>query len=354
MSTILDKIESHSQKKLPFVVYRKPNESLVSAFFQKNDSLFYTKDFTENGFIFAPFNAENPAILIPENQSKFVSEEIKVEEKFNFENDFTIDEPSKEFHIQLVEKAIKKIEDQQFKKVVVSRKEEIQLAKFDVINTFKKLLQVYPTAMVYVWFHPKVGLWLGATPETLLKVTGDNFETMALAGTQLYNETTNVVWQQKEIEEQQFVTHFIVSNIQSLVSNLSVSEVETVKSGNLLHLKTTISGQLKTQNLNLITSLHPTPAVCGLPKEIAKKFILENENYKRSFYTGFLGELNFKDSNITSSVVEKSNLFVNLRCMEVQKNGVTIFIGGGITKDSNPKKEWEETVAKASVMKRVL
>jgi isochorismate synthase len=95
----------------------------------------------------------------------------------------------------------------------------------------------------------------------------------------------------------------------------------------------------------LIDALHPTPAVCGLPKESAKEFILENEGYDRSFYTGFLGEL---------SVENRSNLFVNLRCMQVKDATYYIYIGGGITSASVPEKEWEETVAKSKVMLRVL
>ena len=101
----------------------------------------------------------------------------------------------------------------------------------------------------------------------------------------------------------------------------------------------------------LIRALHPTPAVCGLPRENAKQFILENEQYNRSFYTGFLGELNFQKNKTVS---ESSSLFVNLRCMNIIDKKVSIFVGGGITKDSNAKKEWEETVSKSKVMKRVL
>ena len=100
---------------------------------------------------------------------------------------------------------------------------------------------------------------------------------------------------------------------------------------------------------SLVDLLHPTPAVCGLPKEAAKQFILENENYNRSYYTGFLGELNMGLQNKNDS-----HLFVNLRCMEIEKNEAYIYVGGGITKESNPEEEWEETVAKSNIMLKVL
>ncbi len=91
-----------------------------------------------------------------------------------------------------------------------------------------------------------------------------------------------------------------------------------------------ISGEISVENSTLIKKLHPTPAVCGLPLESSKEFILKNENYKRTYYTGFLGELNLTKENKNTS-----ELFVNLRCMEIKNSSAFIFVGGGITKESN-------------------
>jgi isochorismate synthase len=88
-----------------------------------------------------------------------------------------------------------------------------------------------------------------------------------------------------------------------------------------------------------------------LPKAVAKDFILKNEGYNRAYYTGFLGELNFDSFNKKSI---KSDLYVNLRCMQLKNNQAHIYIGCGITKQSTPQKEWEESVNKSMTMKRVL
>ncbi|WP_372794343.1 isochorismate synthase, partial [Lutibacter sp.] len=252
-----------------------------------------------------------------------------------------------ENHIQLVQKGIDFLKNSNTKKVVLSRMEMLEIEKVDVINTLKKILNSYKNAFVYLWFHPHIGLWMGASPEQLISVSQNKFETMALAGTQLYKDATNVIWKDKEKQEQQFVTDYILENIKNSIDVIKVSEAYTVKAGNLLHIRTDISGELKaTSSLgNLVASLHPTPAVCGLPKEKAIKFILENEAYHRTYYTGYLGELNIDNS---------TSLFVNLRCMQLNKNTASIYIGGGITMDSNAKNEWEETVSKAEVMKKVL
>ena len=131
-----------------------------------------------------------------------------------------------------------------------------------------------------------------------------------------------------------------------------VSEPYSIKAGSIWHIKTDISGVLnEDSNLEeVVNTLHPTPAVCGLPKKKAKAFIIENENYERTFYTGFLGELN---SSFAYNAVS-SDLYVNLRSMQIKENTANLYIGCGITKESIPENEWEESVNKSMTMKRVL
>ena len=346
---IFDKIAAHFKANKPFVVYRKPNSKIVSGIFQQNDTLNFVDDFTEKGFVFAPFDKKEKAILIPEDISIFFEEEVCLEKSFldDFDN-FYSNEFLKRKHIDIVEKTIHKIKNSELQKIVISRKEEIKFPKFSFIETYKTLLLKYKNAFGYVWFHPKIGLWLGATPETLLTFYNNHFKTMSLAGTQVYKGTENVTWQTKELEEQELVTQFIKKQLQDITTDLTIKNKETTKAGNLLHLKTVVSGKLNQQNSTfkkLVNALHPTPAVCGLPRETSKSYILENEGYNRTYYTGFLGELHLQN---------KSSLFVNLRCMEVDKNIIKIYVGGGITKDSNALKEWEETVSKSKVMKSIL
>lgn len=344
--SIFFNIENAIKHKQPFVSYRKPNTTLLKGLFQQNDEVFSSKNYTESGFIFAPFNNEEKAILLPLKESSYFEEEVN-STTTNFNNITTSpDTSAQQEHIKLVEKGIQAINNNEFKKVVLSRKEKVEVPEFNLLNSFQKLLNSYPTAFVYVWYHPKVGLWLGATPETLVNIKNQQFTTMSLAGTQVYKNTTNVVWQPKEIEEQQFVTDYIIDNITNVCSSITTSKTTTIKAGNLLHLRTLIKGELKSKNVaDLINNLHPTPAVCGLPLQPSKGFILATENYHRNFYTGFLGELNINN---------ESNLFVNLRCMEVCSTTINIFVGGGITKNSNALNEWQETVAKTTTMKKVL
>ena len=357
----------------PFVAYRKPGKAAVKALLQKDATLHQTSEYTESGFVFAPFHDSEPSLLIPSEHSVSMT----------LESGYTItdikteaipehDGHDEEQHKALVQKGIEAISNGQFQKVVLSRCETIPVTNTDPFTFFRRLLTLYPTAFVYCWFHPETGMWLGATPEILLSRNEQELTTMALAGTQSYEGTMNANWTDKEMNEQQIVTDYIVNTLKPLTDSLTVSEVQTVRAGGLLHLRTDIKAIIESKGSlrEIIRALHPTPAVCGLPKTAAKQFIIKQEHYKRAYYTGFLGELNVTDSGLQTIRNQKSEirnqkpetrnqkpttqLFVNLRCMKLQDNKAFIYVGGGITKDSKPENEWKETVHKTKTMKHVI
>jgi isochorismate synthase len=365
--SFFDNIESHFEEGLPFAVYCKPNSFDVKAILQRDDTLYKIEDYTESGFVFAPFDFRKDAVLMPYAKCSIhtLDENVYLEDKgVPKYTEILYDESH---FINLVEKGLKGITREEFKKVVLSRKEIVKFDSFDVIQSFKILLNIYSRAFVYCWFHPKVGLWLGATPEMLMHVKGDRFSTMALAGTQLYEGTLDVKWQNKEIHEQEYVIDFITESIKSIVTDISVSETETVRAGNVLHIKSDINGTLVQGSDNfrkLLMAIHPTPAVCGIPKLDTMQFILDNEGYNREFYTGFMGELHKEiklglrgssDDNVSHNIdARESHLFVNLRCMQVKPKEAYVYIGCGITEESDPKEEWQETVNKAKTIKKVI
>ena len=351
INVFFEKISEMYNANLPFVVYRKPNGTKITAFYQDTSALYTLKSFEETGFIFSPFNKNESKILFPLNNCNQIF--ATIEKDFNVSkigSEFKVDEnlEAKKQHVSIVQNAIDFINTNQAKKIVLSRREEVSCNAIEVFNVLKKMLNNYKNAFVYLWFHPKVGLWMGATPERLISIDKQlNLKTMALAGTQKFNGTLQVKWQEKELLEQQYVTDYILENIKDKTTNIETKGPYTTKAGSLLHLRTDISATLKAQDLlgNIINAVHPTPAICGIPQNIATDFILKNENYNRAFYSGYLGELNINNA---------TNLFVNLRCMQIKENIATLYIGGGITNKSIAEKEWDETVAKAEIMKRVL
>ncbi|MDI9256629.1 isochorismate synthase [Flavobacterium sedimenticola] len=353
MTDLFLKLITQREQNLPFVLYVKPHSERIVGLFQQNDHLYFLEDFKAKGFVFAPFDGSLIPI-IPQNQSEVYVEKIQATDYILSGNPTAVtDEVAKADFEKLVQKGVDAIAAGQFGKVVLSRKEIVPLSQWDLEVMFKKMIALYPSAFRYCFFHPKIGLWMGATPEQLLKVNQKELQTVALAGTQTASESQKVVWHDKEIEEQHFVSEFIIAGLEQEVSAMTVSSPYSAKAGHLWHIKTDITATLKSQKAlgKVIAILHPTPAVCGLPKDKAKAFILEHEGYDREYYSGFLGELNIDLATFRTNV---SDLYVNLRCMKVRPHAAELFVGCGITQSSIPADEFAETVHKSMTMKKVL
>lgn len=333
---------------LPYVLYKKPFEKFIQIQIQKNSNTFSAKNIDENGFVFAPFNSEKSSYYIPLSEStlyniSFDDNFFELSNKRIYNTDL-----EKLQHIYLVNQCVDFIKNGHAKKVVISRKQFIKKEEVgfeEQLNVFLKLIQLYQETMVYWWVHPATGIWMGATPERLLTLDKCNFQTMSLAGTQMFNDS--ITWQDKEKTEQKLVTNYIQEKLQEHVDELQIGAPYTKKAGHLAHICTDIKGTLKINKnlMELISVLHPTPAICGTPKENAFHYILKHEGYDRKFYTGYFGNIHLE---------EKSELFVNLRCMEWNNDGINLYIGGGITKDSIAENEWEETVNKSQIMAKVI
>lgn len=256
-----------------------------------------------------------------------------------------------------VAQAVAEIEAGTFQKVVLSRTKATELpADFDALAAFNRLCDAYPNAFVSLVSLPdEAAIWLGATPETLVSVDADGiFRTVSLAGTQSAIAPDGSAirpggarWSQKEIEEQALVSRYIIECFKKIRLREYVENgPKTVQAGNLLHLRTDYAvdthavrfPQLGTVMLDL---LHPTSAVCGVPKAPALDFIQRHEGYDRGYYSGYLGPVN---------VGGESHLFVNLRTMKVEGTCATLYAGAGITEDSDPHAEWLETELKCQTL----
>jgi len=252
---------------------------------------------------------------------------------------------SRESYLEKLEKLLSEMENKGVDKVVYSRIERLEWSSAEVINLFNKLEQNYPNALVYLIVSKKNGCWIGATPETLIASEGNGkFRTMALAGT-LATEENSENWKTKEFEEQAYVSNFIKTAIEEFGNLKSESEVKERIAGPVKHLCTEFSFEISEANLiPFIQAIHPTPAVCGIPVKQASELYKSLEVHDRRLYTGIIG------------LISKTNLnvFVNLRCMQCTDKYVDLFVGGGITKDSNPESEWKETVRKATTLSHYL
>ena len=261
----------------------------------------------------------------------------------------------KDHFIKMVEKGITAIYEGEFDKVVSARTYDEPLSEnFNIIDQFNRLEKAHPDAFVSLVSILGKGTWMGATPELLIESSSVHFRTVSVAGTQpfpLDKDLSEAAWNQKEIEEQAMVSRYIVEQFKTIrLREFIETGPRSVRAGNMIHLKTEYTVDLNEVHFPelgtvMLHLLHPTSAVCGMPKFSALRFIAANEHLNREFYSGFLGPVNMDGV---------SRLYVNLRCMQILRTRAVLYAGAGITHDSVPEKEWDETALKCQTLLGVM
>ena len=345
-------------RNLPFFSYRMPYSHEIVTGIQTSSTIekFVGFENQKNGFIVSPFNAESVAEALFFNPDiHFTNENIDSDQldkllsiTLDLKNTSTCThETSQRDYLQQASTLIDKLKHKELEKVVLSRAiSNTSCNKNVAASVFEQLSKIYPHAFVSIFYIPGQCVWVGATPETLLKSNEEGIQTMSLAGTKSLQQKAE--WTNKEREEQQMVSDYV----EKVLQQFPFSEIEKTgpteqQAGNVCHLMTKYNckGKLSAkEQLELIKTLHPTPAVCGIPKEKALQLISATELHDREYYAGFLGPINAK----------ACNLFVNLRCMKLTDEGVAFFVGGGLTAQSVPEAEWNETCMKLETLSKVI
>ncbi|PWN67932.1 chorismate-binding protein [Chryseobacterium oncorhynchi] len=289
--------------------------------------------YSYNGLIQVDFNGN----IIKVDQEEFNNTPITSESLINDTTNFTAE--TKEKYCNTLEQVIDVIKENDLPKIVYSRRKIFtDFNTIDYKESFNNLCQSYPNAFRYL-FNDGENAWMGAFSEVLGKFNKatHEFETMALAGTLPVLEE----WSEKEIEEQKPVTTYIQNILKNYSEQIQQSQTYDHISGNIKHLRTDFKTTIKPEDLDrIIKDLHPTPAVCGIPKDFCNENIRKYEKFPREFYAGY----------IKVETEESILYFVNLRCARLYKDSVHVFVGGGITAQSNPEKEWTETELKSEAI----
>ena len=244
-----------------------------------------------------------------------------------------------------------------FRKIVLARcADESTACPLAPEELFFRACQRYPRLFISLVYTSLSGYWLTATPEILLENDGPQWRTIALAGTmkleadQLQGEGETVTWSTKNIQEQRYVATYLTECLERFTGDFREEGPRTVRAANLVHLRSDFTFTLP-DSLHvgdLLQALHPTPAVCGLPKQDAFRFITHNEHTPRRYYSGFMGPLSI------CSPLPTTHLYVSLRCMNIEGCQYHLYAGGGLLKDSILEQEWLETEAKLETMRSLL
>jgi isochorismate synthase len=348
---------------IPFVSYIMPGERKPVSLYVPGRQLKTFKSLAdmdvESGFLMAPFQSENlPLVVIPD-QFKIMGWDVEIErlpspKKRLSPKKLVSPQPVHISTLSEYSAQVSEIKSSIYRgksqKVVLSRiKEFDDLDIRQLPDVFEELANQYLQAFVYLLYTPYTGVWLGATPETLLHVDRRKFSTMALAGTKVYNgPLRQEEWTMKEIREQEYVTSYMRRKLSLGGYRFRELERQNVRAGNVEHLMTMFEGEIKdTDNSwkDLVQLLYPTPAICGTDDEATLPLIQKVEKHKREYYTGYMGPYINRG---------QANLFINLRCMKMLENTAYLYAGGGILGESSVLKEWAETDYKLQTLIRVI
>lgn len=339
----------------PFAVYRLPGDTRLHLVGAQGTMVQQFEDIENlngcSGFVIAPFQAkrESPIVL------------IKGQEEVVQLDSYPPVEPVGASTPRLPRAAVTKAYAERYRlfmqslkpgsldKLVLSRFVDLEIEEgFSLAKTFLKAAARYVYSYVYLCSTHNTGTWMGCTPEVLLAGSRGRWQTVALAGTRPLNGgALPTHWDEKNRNEQRVVASYINETLASFGVQAKEEGPYTVRAAELAHLKSDFRFVLPaTDRLGtLLSMLHPTPAVCGLRKLPAYDFIVNNEGHDRRYYSGFLGMLNPEGD---------TNLYVNLRCMQVHDYKLRLYAGGGLLASSTLEEEWEETEDKLNTIKFIV
>jgi isochorismate synthase len=347
-------------------VFRQPYSDEVTLVVQEEGTpaeLFSCAELNgRSGFVVAPFEVkpDQPILLIRPDRSEQLSLTALAALSLNIPiaNDIGATGATRIHYAIDFANEHAQLELGTFQKIVLARcvDETPQVAQ-KPLDFFLRACELYPRLFIALVWTEKSGCWLTATPEILLKGEGSVWQTVALAGTmKLEGEQLRydaplkdvpIMWTTKNIQEQRVVATYIAECLEQFASDFSEEGPSTVRAANLVHLRSDFNFTLSDNNHigDLLQSLHPTPAVCGLPKKTAFDFIVRHEHTPRRYYSGFMGMLDPQAQTF---------LYVSLRCMNIEQDLCHLYAGGGLLKDSVEEQEWQETEAKLDTMRRCI
>lgn len=260
-------------------------------------------------------------------------------------------EPSRspESWCELVEDATKVMADGPLRKVVLAREVVVTAdAAFDRWTVLERLRTTYPGCHLY-----SVEGFVGASPELLVSRAGDIVRSHPMAGTAARGGdpasdarlAATLLASTKDREEHQITIDMVHDTLLNWCSYVDYeAEPSIVPVANVQHLATLVEGRLSQPApsvLELVRALHPTPAVCGTPRDAALAFIREREGFDRDRYAGAVGWVDGRGNGSWA---------VSVRCAALDGATARVYAGNGIVAESDAQSELAETRAKLQAM----
>lgn len=262
--------------------------------------------------------------------------------------------PEKAGWIDLIKLATQTIAGEDLDKVVLARATDLQFSQSvnaaAVMASSRRLnLNCYHFFMAF----SADTAFLGSSPERLYRRRDTALRTEALAGTVANHPEDHRAWQlgdwlmkdDKNQRENMLVVEDICQRLQGCTQTLDVLPPQVLRLRKVQHLRRCIWTELNQADDTLcLMQLQPTAAVAGIPRELAREFIQQNEPFEREWYAGSAGYLSLRQSEFC----------VSLRSAKISANVVRLYAGAGIVRGSDPEQEWQEIDNKAAGLRTLL
>ncbi|MFE5245179.1 MULTISPECIES: isochorismate synthase [unclassified Streptomyces] len=258
--------------------------------------------------------------------------------------------PAAEEYAEAVAAAVKRMRAGEFDKVVLARTLELTSARdLDLPAMLSRLARRDPEGYTFAVPSGPGRTLVGASPELLVSRRGARLVANPLAGSaprsgdlaEDVRRAAALLDSPKDLHEHAVVVDAIREALAPFCAGLDVPERPTlIRTAAMWHLSTTLTGELRDPGstaLDLASALHPTPAVCGTPTEVARQVIADSEPFDRGAYTGMVG---WQDADGDGDWV------VTIRCAEAEGRTLRLFAGAGVVAESSPAAETAETGAK--------
>ncbi|MEV1021893.1 isochorismate synthase [Streptomyces sp. NPDC050264] len=247
--------------------------------------------------------------------------------------------------------AVARMRAGEFDKVVLARTLELTGPSApDLPAMLRRLARRDPAGYTFAVPSGPGRTLVGASPELLVARDGSTLTANPLAGSaprsadlaEDVRRAAALLESPKDLHEHAVVVAAVRAALAPFCTRLDVPERPTlVRTAAMWHLSTTVTGELAdpgtTTALDLASALHPTPAVCGTPTDLARQVIAESEPFDRGAYTGMVG---WQDADGDGEWV------VTIRCAEAEGGLLRLFAGAGVVAASSPEAETAETGAK--------
>jgi anthranilate synthase component 1 len=237
--------------------------------------------------------------------------------------------------------------------VVLSQRFSKPLAArpFDV---YRQLRGINPSPYMYYLSLGGGRHIVGTSPELLVRVEGDRLETRPLAGTRRRGtdgEQDHALERELRADEKERAEHVMLvdlgrNDVGRVATPGSVRVerlMEVERYSHVMHLSSLVSGNLAPgrTSLEAVRAAFPAGTVSGAPKIRAMEIIAALEPEQRGCYAGALGYVGF-GGNL--------DLAITLRTIVIAGGTAYVQAGAGVVADSDPRREFEETLEKAGAM----